>query len=61
MPQCWTHDEKNPEVALAYAEQYIRDAHKEANLPIEAIHYGYWPGRSDYLSYQDITLSRKIG
>ncbi|HST22405.1 MAG TPA: class I SAM-dependent methyltransferase [Blastocatellia bacterium] len=60
LPQCWTHDEKNPEVALAYAEQYIKDAHKKVNLPIEAIHYGSWPGRSDYLSYQDITISRKI-
>ena len=49
-----------PEVALAYAEQYIKDAHKEVNLPVEAIHYGSWPGRSDYLSYQDITLSRRI-
>ncbi len=59
-PECWTIDRRNPEVALAYDEPYVREAHVKAGLELEPIRYGSWPGRKNYLSYQDITCSRKI-
>jgi len=50
----------NPEAAIAYEEGYIHDCHKKNGLNIQAVHYGSWCGRGEYLSYQDIVIAQKL-
>lgn len=38
-------DPKRPEAWIAFDEDFIREAHGQAGLQIEAIRYGAWPGR----------------
>jgi SAM-dependent methyltransferase len=47
-----------PENAVAYREGHLRDLVREAGLEIYQLHRGSWPGRSGFLSYQDICLLR---
>lgn len=55
-----TKDASTPEAAIAYPESFIRDLYAEHGLCItEPIHYGSWPGRKDFLSYQDIVVALK--
>ncbi|MBD0268718.1 MAG: class I SAM-dependent methyltransferase [Cyanobacteria bacterium Co-bin8] len=49
----------DPESAVAYDEEVIRQAHKINNLAIESIYYGAWPGRDFFADYQDIIVSTK--
>jgi ubiquinone/menaquinone biosynthesis C-methylase UbiE len=51
----------NPEAAIAYEEAYIHECHKKNGLNIQAVHYGSWCGRGEYLSYQDIIIAQKLG
>jgi len=49
-----------PEAAVAYELAYIRDICKLNKLKIiEPIHYGFWPGRKDFMDYQDIIFVEK--
>lgn len=58
--ECLTTHPDNPEEALAYEDEKIRQRHAAAGLHIcEPVYYGAWCGRSQYLSYQDIVLSTK--
>jgi SAM-dependent methyltransferase len=57
---CWTADESLPENALAYEEEYIRGVYAESSLALENLQYGAWCGRSEYLSYQDAVIARKV-
>jgi ubiquinone/menaquinone biosynthesis C-methylase UbiE len=50
----------NPEAAIAYEEAYIHECHKKNDLNIQAVHYGSWCGRGEYLSYQDIVIAQKL-
>jgi SAM-dependent methyltransferase len=53
-----TKDKDTPEAAIAYPEDYIRSLYAERGLDIvEPIHYGSWPGRRDFLSYQDVVAA----
>jgi SAM-dependent methyltransferase len=53
-----TKDRDTPEAAIAYPEDYIRSLYAERGLGIvEPIHYGSWPGRRDFLSYQDVVVA----
>lgn len=55
-----TKNASRPEAAIAYPEGFIRDLYAEHGLSIvEPIHYGSWPGREDFLSYQDIVVALK--
>lgn len=49
-----------PERAIAYDEEYIRSIVEKKGLRISGkIYYGSWPGRKEFLSYQDIILLSK--
>ena len=53
-----TKDKDTPEAAIAYPEDYIRSLYAERGLAIvEPIHYGSWPSRRDFLSYQDVVVA----
>lgn len=53
-------DADTPEAAIAYPEDYVRSLCLERGLSVaEPIHYGAWPGRRDFLSYQDIVIAQK--
>ncbi len=53
-----TKDRETPEAAIAYPEDYVRSLYAERDLSIvEPIRYGAWPGRRDFLSYQDVVVA----
>ncbi len=57
---CWTDDKIVPEHAIAFDEQYIRALYNDLRLTVEAFRSGFWCGRQEFLSYQDIIVVRKI-
>jgi len=52
-------DERSPDRAVAYDEEYIQALYGELGFTVETVRYGGWCGRTDYLSYQDIVVARK--
>ena len=55
-----TKSKATPEAAIAYREDFVRSLYTERGLAIvEPIHCGSWPGRREYLSYQDIVVAVK--
>jgi ubiquinone/menaquinone biosynthesis C-methylase UbiE len=57
---CMTIDAKDPEAALAYPEAYlVKSFEKRALKIVLPIHYGSWPGREAFLTYQDIIVAEK--
>jgi SAM-dependent methyltransferase len=51
---------EHPEYDIAFSEGWIRDAYREAGLSLlEPIHPGYWSGKKEFLSSQDILIARK--
>lgn len=57
---CNVNDNLVPEYAVAFAEDDIRGLFQEAGLEINAIHYGAWSGRSNFVSYQDMVIATKV-
>jgi SAM-dependent methyltransferase len=57
---CYVNDDLVPEYAVAYSEDDVRLLFHEAGLEVDALHYGAWCGRSNFVSYQDIVIARKI-
>jgi len=52
---------RQPEAAIAYEESFIHDCYQRNGLLIkQAIHYGSWCGRREFLSYQDIVIANKL-
>jgi SAM-dependent methyltransferase len=49
----------DPEAVVAYDESFVRDRHAATGLPIESVHGGYWCGRSDYLTWQDVVVASR--
>jgi len=47
-----------PENAVAYRESHLRDLVRAAGLEICQLQRGSWPGRAEFLSYQDICVLR---
>jgi SAM-dependent methyltransferase len=45
-----------PEVAVGYSERRVGEMAASAGLTTVGTRYGYWSGRADGLSYQDIVL-----
>ena len=51
-----------PEKAIAFEESYVRELYCRAGLEIvEPIHYGFWSGRPDGVSGQDIVIAVRPG
>jgi len=58
---CLTIDPAVPEEAIAYKESDVLEMYQRHGIKlIRPIHYGAWCGRTDYLSYQDICVGRKV-
>ncbi len=56
----WVADAHNPEAAVAYAEDYVRQLYQRNSLELlEPIHYGSWCGRSSTHSFQDIAIATR--
>lgn len=57
---CWVTDVANPEAAVAYAEDYVRQLYQRNGLELlEPIHYGSWCGRSSTPSFQDMAIASR--
>jgi len=52
--------EEAPEAAVAFEEELLLDLLKQAGLHVEAIHYGRWCGRADFLDWQDLIVARRL-
>jgi SAM-dependent methyltransferase len=49
-----------PTAAVAYDEPYLTERLRQHGLTIrDGVHFGYWSGRKDGLSFQDILVLRK--
>ena len=57
----YAREDRLPERGLAYEEAYVRDLFSRYGLQIDATYYGYWSGREDGLSLQDILIISKAG
>ena len=58
-PGCFVQNPAVPENAVAYDAVTLAAMISAAGLAIEEVHWGQWPGRSVFLSYQDIYLLKK--
>jgi len=57
----WTNNKKNPEAAIAYDENFIKNQYKTNGLEIiEPIYYGKWCGREHFTGNQDFIIAKKI-
>lgn len=52
-------DPDDPEAVVAYDEAIVRGRHTATGLPVESVHGGYWCGRSEYLTWQDVVVARR--
>jgi hypothetical protein len=60
MPGYRTTSVENPEAAIAYPEAFVRDLYRECGLELrEPVRYGYWCGRPDGMSGQDVAIAVK--
>jgi len=46
-----------PEEAIAYPEVQVQKMYSKAGFTVDAIHSGAWPGREQYVSYQDMVVA----
>lgn len=53
---CLIADRMVPEYLIAYDEQDITGMVRAVGLEVEAIHFGSWSGRADFLSFQDLLV-----
>ncbi len=57
---CLTIDRDNPESAIAYKEDFVKELFGKYKLRItQPIRYGSWCKRDTFLSYQDIIIATK--
>ena len=56
---CLTTDKADPESALAYEEETVRELFQKCGLRIANPYYGSWCGREQFMSYQDFVVARK--
>ena len=57
---CLTTNEKDPEAAVAYNEEFVMRLFKKYGLKIaQPIHYGSWCKRDNCLTYQDLIIATK--
>lgn len=55
----YTEDLKDPLYQIAFKEPIIKELYEECKLDIDAVYYGSWSGRQDFLSFQDIIIAKK--
>ncbi len=55
----WVTDSKEPEAAVAYDEDVVRDLHASSGLELVTVRYGTWRGTPG-LSTQDIVVARAV-
>ena len=48
------------EDGVAYDEKTIKSLYSDNHLSIQKIYYGFWCGRKDFLSCQDIIIANKL-
>ena len=53
---CFVQDPNVPEGAVGYDYQALLNMIADAGLAVDQVHWGMWPGRDRFLSYQDIFL-----
>lgn len=58
---CYIERKSQPEDAVAFAEDDLRELYAQHGLRIAEIYRGSWCGRNDFLSYQDLILAEKRG
>jgi SAM-dependent methyltransferase len=56
---CRVENDRVPENVVAFEEASIRALYESLGFAIETVRYGAWPGRTEYLSYQDIIVAQK--
>ena len=57
---CWYAYKNSPESAVAYNENFIMDILKQNGLALkQPVMYGWWSGREDGISFQDMVLIGK--
>lgn len=54
----YIEDLKDPLYQIAFKEPFIKLLYADCNLDIEAVYYGSWSGRQDFLSFQDIIIAK---
>jgi SAM-dependent methyltransferase len=60
-PDCAVFNADLPEAAVAYEERFFLECLARHGMrPMGRIHYGSWPGRAHFLSYQDILVAAKL-
>ena len=47
-----------PEEAIAYSEEQVQSMYREAGFTVDVIYRGSWPGRDQFVSYQDMVVAR---
>lgn len=56
-----TIDPEVPERAVCYDEAFILDLYEKYGLKVKPpIHYGFWCGRTEFLTYQDVIIATKL-
>ncbi len=56
----WTVSPIEPEKAIAYPEEWVRELLAEHGLAVrEPIHYGGWSGRTPSVAYQDMVVAER--
>ena len=46
-----------PEEAIAYPEIHVQHMYRESGFTVDVINYGAWPGREQFVSYQDMVVA----
>jgi hypothetical protein len=57
---CWTDDDVVAEHAVAFDEADVRALYGDLGFNVESIRPGAWCGRTEFLSYQDVVVARKL-
>lgn len=52
-------DAGDPEAAVAYDEAAVTARHAEHGLPVGDVHHGYWDGREEFLTWQDLVAGSR--
>ncbi len=56
---CLTTNKADPESALAYEEETVRELFQKSSFRVESPYYGSCCGRAQFISYQDFVVARK--
>src|SRR5260370_2586297 len=57
---CFVDDDRLPEHAFAFEAEDIFRLYRDLGFEIQTVQPGVWCGRTEYLSFQDIVVARKM-